>query len=74
MIFKENKTYDILSYLSRVILPLSVFIATFGDIWNIPLCKPISLTIGAIDVFLGSILVESKKKYDAMNEGDDNVD
>ena len=73
MIFKNDKTYDLLSIISRIVLPLSVFVTSFGDIWNIPLCKPIALTLCAFDVFLGSVLVGSKKKYDEMN-GDENVE
>ena len=74
MIFKNNKTYDILSILSRVVLPLSVLVASLGDIWNIPLCKPISLTLGAIDVFIGSLLIDSKRKYDELIQVNDDVD
>ena len=59
----NNKTYDILSIVSRIVLPLSVLITSLGDIWNLPYCKQIALTLCAIDVFLGSILVDSSRKY-----------
>ena len=72
MIFKNNKTYDTLSLISRIILPLSVLITTLGDIWGIPYAIQISATLCAVDVFLGSVLISSKKKYDEMNESDDN--
>lgn len=74
MIFKNDKTYDLLSIISRIILPLSVLIASIGDIWNLPFMKEISLSLGAIDVFLGSILVNSKIKFDLMKEGESNDD
>ena len=72
MIFKNNTTYDTLSFISRIILPLSVFIATLGDIWGIPYAIQISATLGALDVFLGSILISSKKKYDEQFDDNDN--
>ena len=70
MIFKDNRTYDTLSFISRIILPLSVLITTLGDIWGIPYAIQISATLCAIDVFLGSVLVSSKKKYDEVNADD----
>ena len=60
----SNKTYDILAFIGRVVLPaLSVLYATLGDIWSLPYTKEIPLTITAIDLFLNSLLGISSNTY-----------
>lgn len=60
----SNKTYDILAFIGRVVLPaLSVLYATLGEIWKLPYTKEIPLTITAIDLFLNSLLGISANTY-----------
>ena len=59
-----NKTYDTLKYLALVILPaLAVLVKTVFPIWNIPYGDDISLTIMAVDTFMGAVLKVSSDKY-----------
>lgn len=60
----SNKTYDVLAFIGRVVLPaLSVLYATLGEIWRLPFTKEIPLTITAIDLFLNSLLGISSNNY-----------
>ncbi len=60
----ENKTYDILAFVGRVVLPaLSVLYATLGEIWHLPYTKEIPLTITAFDLFLNTLLGISSNNY-----------
>lgn len=60
----NNKTYDILAWIGRIVLPsLSVLYATLGKIWNLPYAEQIPLTITAIDVFLNALLGISANNY-----------
>lgn len=60
----ENKTYDILAFIGRVVLPaLSVLYATLGEIWHLPYTKEIPLTITAFDLFLNTLLGISSNNY-----------
>ena len=60
----NNKTYDILAWIGRIVLPsLSVLYATLGKIWNLPYTEQIPLTITAIDVFLNALLGISANSY-----------
>ena len=60
----SNKTYDILAFIGRVVLPaLSVLYATLGEIWGLPFTKEIPLTITAIDLFLNTLLGISSNNY-----------
>lgn len=60
----ENKTYDILAWVGRIVLPaLSVLYATLGEIWGLLYTKEIPLTITAIDVFLNALLGISANNY-----------
>ena len=68
----SNKTYDILKWVSTVVLPaLATLTLTIGQIWNLSAWTvPIGATIAAIATFFGAILGVSsiaynKKKGDA---------
>ena len=64
MIFKNNKVYDILVWVSSVVLPaLAVLYTALAEAWGLPYKEPIALTIMAIDAFLGAILKVSSIKY-----------
>ena len=60
----DNKTYDVLAFIGRVVLPaLSVLYATLGEIWHLPYTKEIPLTITAFDLFLNTLLGISSNNY-----------
>lgn len=67
----SNKTYDILAYIQRIILPaFATLLATLGQIWNWtwPVEETV-LTLTAIDTFLGIILrISSNQYYGLMEE------
>lgn len=61
----SNKTYDILAYIQRIILPaVATLIATLGQIWGwtFPV-EQIVLTITAVDTFMGVVLRISSSQY-----------
>lgn len=65
----SNKVYDVLSFISRVVLPaLAALWAALGKIWNWPLVPEIAATICAVDTFLGAILGISSAQYAKQGE------
>lgn len=70
MIFKNNRTFDILKWVALVGLPaLACLWFTVGKIWNFPYLAEIEATIVAIDTFLGALLGISNIRYQAKLEG-----
>ena len=60
----SNKTYDILKYLQRIVLPaLGTLYFALSSIWNWPYGEQVVGTITAIDTFLGALLGISSAKY-----------
>lgn len=59
----ENNIYDILKHIALIILPLSALVSSIGEIWHIPYLNYVSLTLVAVDTFLGAILQKSSKIY-----------
>ena len=60
----NNKTYDILKYISQVILPgLGTLYFALAQIWNFPYGEQIVGTITAVDTFLGVALKISSDNY-----------
>lgn len=60
-----NRTYDILAYIQRIVLPaVATLIATLGQIWawTWPVEETV-LTLTAIDTFLGVMLRISSTQY-----------
>ena len=65
----NNKLYDVLKWVAILLLPaLATLVAVIGNIWNIPVCDPISQTITALGVFLGAILGISSIQYKKDNK------
>ena len=64
MIF-NNKAYDILKWVSTVVLPaLATLILAIGQIWNVTSWTvPIGATIAAVATFMGAILGISSIQY-----------
>ena len=68
----SDKTYDILKWVALLLLPaLATFISTLGVIWNINYSEQISLTIMALDTFLGAILGVSSSNYKKQQQLDE---
>lgn len=64
MIFKNNKVYDVLVWISSVVLPaLAILYTSLASAWGLPYADEISNTILAIDVFLGALLKVSSNRY-----------
>ena len=60
----SNKVYDLLMWLSQVVLPaLGVLYAALAGIWGLPGAVQVSGTILAFDTFLGVVLKASQSKY-----------
>lgn len=64
MIF-NNKVYDILKWVSTVVLPaLATLILAIGQIWNVTAWTvPIGATIAAVATFMGAVLGISSIQY-----------
>ena len=63
MIFKKDKTYDIVKTIA-LILPLFITLyGGIGKIWNIPYTDNIVLTLTAINAFIGGLVKLSNTKY-----------
>ena len=66
----SNKTYDVLAYIQRIILPaFATLLATLGQIWNWQWpVEQVVLTITAIDTFMGIVLrISSNQYYELQN-------
>lgn len=69
MIFENSKTYDILVFISQVVLPaVATLWAALGKIWNWPLVTEITATICAVDAFMGAVLKISSNAYKKLNQ------
>lgn len=66
----SNKTYDILKQIALWAVPLSVFIASLGEIWGLMYADQISRTLSAIDVLIGAVVAVSSKMYHAQEMED----
>lgn len=63
MIF-SNKVYDVLKYISLVVLPaIATLYLTLSNIWGLPYGTEIAATITAVDTLLGALLGISSQKY-----------
>ncbi len=64
MIFKNNKTYDILVWISQILLPaIATLYVGLAELWNLPFGTEVGATIMLLDTFLGTCLNLSKNKY-----------
>lgn len=61
----NNKTYDILKWISTVVLPaLATLVLAIGQIWNVTVWTvPIGATIAAVATFMGAVLGISSIQY-----------
>lgn len=66
----SNRTYDILKQIALWAVPLSVFIASLGNIWGIPYAEQVSATLAAVDVLIGAVISISSAAYHAQQTED----
>ena len=60
----SNKTYDVLKWVSMVVLPsLGTLYFALAGIWGFPYGEQIVGTLTAVDAFLGAVLGISSKNY-----------
>ncbi len=60
----SNKTYDILKYLTIIVLPaIGALYSGLSQIWALPYAAEIPATITVICTFLGAILCISTAQY-----------
>lgn len=69
MIFKNNKTYNILKWIALVVLPaLTTFYGVVGATLHIPHTQEVLTIATAFDTMLGTILGISNIKYNQIVE------
>ena len=60
----SNKTYDILKYITQIVIPaIGTLYFALAGIWGFPYGEQIVGTLTAIDTFLGVCLGISSKHY-----------
>ncbi len=60
----SNSTYDILSFIGKIVLPASATLwLALADVWHFPYKVEIATTIVAIDTFLNTLLGISSANY-----------
>lgn len=66
----SNKTYDILKYLTIIVLPaIGALYSGLSQIWQLPYAAEVPATITVICTFLGAILCISTAQYNKI-QGD----
>lgn len=66
MVIQSNKVYDIVKYSATIFIPaLNVLWVAVATVWGLPLIQEISITIAALNVFLGTIAGISSAQYSA---------
>ncbi len=65
----SNKVYDILKYLTIIVLPASATLYTgLAKIWGFPYAAEVPATIMVICTFLGAILCISTAQYNGQDK------
>lgn len=65
----SNRTYDILKYLTIIVLPaFGALYAGLSQIWSLPYASEIPATITVLCTFLGAILCISTAQYNKDKE------
>lgn len=66
-----NKQYDFLKYFALTALPaLQIFWNTIAETWELPYRAPISVTIGALGLFLAALIKKSSDNYKAEQQAE----
>lgn len=68
----NNKTYDILKWITLVALPaVTALWLTLANIWGFPYAEAIGATLAAVTTFLGAVLGISSIQYQKKIGGDE---
>ena len=59
----NDKVYDILNVIAKIVAPLATFISAILVIWNVPYTEQITASLGAFDVFVGALVVILNANY-----------
>ena len=59
----NDKFYDALNIVAKIVAPAATFISAILAIWNVPYTEQITATLGAFDVFIGAVVVVLKANY-----------
>jgi len=66
----KNKTYDVLKFISTLIVPLTAFLTTMAEIWGFTQqAAPIIATITAVGTLIGAIINVSSANYNKEVDG-----
>jgi uncharacterized membrane protein len=69
----NNKTYDILKYLTIIVLPaIGALYTGLSQIWTLPYAAEIPATITVICTFLGAVLCISTAQYNQDSQNKEN--
>ena len=60
----NDKLYDALNIVAKIVAPAATFISAILAIWHVPYTEQITATLGALDVFVGALVVVLKANYD----------
>ncbi len=64
-----SKTYDRLKWVTLVLLPaLASTYFALGEVWHVPNVGEVVATITVLDTFLGLLIGQSSKKYQALTD------
>lgn len=63
MIFKNEKNYDLLKSVALIMPLFIVLYEAIGKIWGIPYTDQITMTLTAINAFIGGLVKISNIKY-----------
>lgn len=75
MIFKNNKTYNILKYLALIVFDaIGVAYEQLAGVWNLPYGTEIMRTCAIISALLGTLIGVSSHKYNNMEVDTDTSD
>ncbi len=67
MMALSNRTYDILKYLTIIVLPaIGTLYTGLSKIWNLPYASEIPATIMCVCTFLGAVLCISSAQYNQL--------
>lgn len=59
----KNKTYDLLKNIALIMPLFVVLYEAIGRIWNIPYTEQITLTLTAVNAFLGGLVKKASSNY-----------
>lgn len=74
MIFKKEGTYDKLKTVALIMPLFIVLYEAVGKIWGIPYTDQITMTLTAINAFIGGLVKIANVKYNKMEVDTDTTD